>query len=300
MYKIKKNKSELGQFPFLNMVGGKSISLVSKINEAEGVINDISTLITQTDEETSPNDRKIYKKNLKLKLLSHENLFITEEKKTEYPGLKEIKVNQSRFSKVKTNHTLPNIKPLNTVSDTSFEGVASKIPLKKFKTRFSSRISIDKTISTRTSIERKSLLKLPTFKSTNNSKYISIENSINEIMEACKGITITTEEKNDDFSKKFPEIDYIRNLVGVRGTSERPGVFVHSKGKHPKYLSLNKDNIFQMCHYMNVITPKQSYSNKELYMSRFGMKKEKSISKGEIAVSNMVKKLSDLNLTKVL
>jgi hypothetical protein len=270
-----KNK-DIGQFPFLNMVGGKSINLTSTITEAEGMIDDISTLINQTEAEMlNLRFRKKYKKNIKLKIFEQfgeTNKTINEHDESKKP-FKEIKITQSHYSKP----ILPSIlklSTLNTSKEASFEKLIYS-PIKKLNTcKNSIDMSKAKPSSTRVSFNKTCLLRLPTKKSNNNSKYQAIDNSINEIMQACNKFTISKEDEGKkEFLGKFPEIDFLKNIIGPKRSGGKNGIFIQSGKDMNKYLSLEKDNIFQMCHYMNIITPKQSYSNRELYMSRFGMKK---------------------------
>jgi hypothetical protein len=301
-----KSKKEVSLFPFVQMSDGDSINLQSKLKEVEVKLNDISThilLFGDKESKKPPQTGKILKKLLTRKAsmspCKNESLYTRSPLKKlcfkpmrsvdHFPHSLQISpIQKKRFS----CGAVESIKDIDTSrNEKSFEIFLQGSPVNKLR-KYSSDIQsgnrssdVSVMFSSKTSFfNRTRESKLQCRGASRDSKYIALENSINEIMTACKeqrkSISMDRQvlpdsEKKGDLTGKFPEIDFIKNICNDAKKKIKPstGAFIKSGKDKDKYVSMDKNNIFQMYHYADVIKPEQSY-NKLMYMTKFGMLKK--------------------------
>jgi hypothetical protein len=223
-------------------------------------------------------------------------------------------------------------------NDQSFEKFLNNSPIGKFKARLIRDKLCDRltnkllftTSRSKATSRDSTCLNLYKFNSNvvsrhHSKQHVLIENSsVNGIVEACESQIKALESKElltethtyisknpfkKSLSEKFPEIDFLKNVMNVKQNNSKnqqkhgnDGVFIKSGKDRHKYISLEKNNIFQMCEYANKINPRQSFTNKGLYLAKFGMtkKEDHTEEKGENKVMKIFRKISTLKIFKNL
>jgi hypothetical protein len=273
-----KLRVETGLFPFVQMSNTDSTNLQTKLKEVKTRLNDISSYLSIFEEKAEIKEKK-HKLTRKVTIspVLKQSILKTP------PKLLNLKSRDSVdfFSPSAQLSLIRRQRDIQTTQDKSFEIFLQNSPVNKLRKFSSDKGSNMSNMTPKASFYKLNSSKLQCQKTANNSKYQALEKSINEIMSTCKKHNksismdriVIPDEKKPMMKGRFPEIDFIKNIVDTKNKAKPTGVFIRSGKDRSKYISLDKNNIFQMYHYANVINPEQGFKNKEMYMTKFGMLK---------------------------